>query len=97
MEQLLLGLAKLTTSGSKASVLLSTGISMSSTSKPSMSHGSPPVLVLMVNLATKTTGVHTTSIGPPNSMITHATTSFPTLPKSFAESSGIFFGSSLHV
>ncbi len=61
-------------STSRVSVLLWTGTSASSTSRPSMSHGSQPALVPTVSLETRTTGEHTTSTDRLSSATTHANT-----------------------
>ena len=61
----------------KVSALLLTGTSTSSTLRPSMSHGSQRALVLMANLETRITGVHTMGTDLPSSMTTRASTALP--------------------
>ena len=76
MELLLPAPRKPIISGSRESVLPSTGTSTFSTLRPSMNHGSQRASGLTVSLGTRTIGVHTMPTDHPNSTTTHANTLF---------------------
>ena len=73
-----LALRMLKHSGNKACALLLTGITMYSSSRLLMSHGSQPVTVPMVNLEMKLTGELTNPIDLLSSQTTPAVTLPPT-------------------